>query len=277
MNVKKICVTGDKGFIGRALKNELERLGYIVLGLESWIFDRPRWQDRLHEYLVNLSPDVVFHVGACSDTLSTDVNNMMKLNVECTHIISDWCQFKGIPFIFSSSASVYGNGQHPENLYAWSKYMAEQYVTKCGGISLRYFNVYGMDERGKGKMASMIYQIFEKNRKGEEIKLFPNNPTRDFVYVKDVVSANIFAWKFYSQLKGSYYDVGTCESRSFEDICNSLNVEYTYTSEEIVPKGYQMFTQADQRKLMIGWKADYNLEKGIEDYLYALRLTYLHF
>lgn len=277
MNAKKICVTGDKGFIGRALKNELERLGYIVLGLESWIFDRVRWQDRLHEYLVNLSPDVVFHVGACSDTLSTDVNNMMKLNVESTHIISDWCQYKGIPFVFSSSASVYGNGQHPENLYAWSKYMAEQYVTKCGGISLRYFNVYGMDERAKGNMASMIYQIFEKNKNGEEIKLFPNKPTRDFVYVKDVVSANIFAWKFYSQLKGSYYDVGTCESRSFEDICNALNVKYTYTSEENVPKGYQMFTEADQRKLMIGWHADYNLEKGIEDYLHALRLTDLHF
>jgi ADP-L-glycero-D-manno-heptose 6-epimerase len=277
MNAKKICVTGDKGFIGRALKNELERLGYIVLGLESWIFDRVRWQDRLHEYLVNLSPDVVFHIGACSDTLSTNVNNMMKLNVESTHIISDWCQFKGIPFIFSSSASVYGNGQHPENLYAWSKYMAEQYVTKCGGISLRYFNVYGMDERAKGKMSSMIYQIFEKNRKGEQIQLFPNKPTRDFVYVKDVVSANIFAWKFYSHLKGSYYDVGTCESRSFEDICKALSVEYTYTSEENVPKGYQMFTQADERKLMIGWNADYNLEKGIEDYVHALRLTDLHF
>lgn len=276
MNPKKVCVTGDKGFIGRALRNELEKQGYIVLGLESWIFDRVRWQDRLHEYLVNLNPDAVFHVGACSDTLSTDVNNMMKLNVESTHIIADWCEFKSIPFIFSSSASVYGNGQHPENLYAWSKYMAEQYVTKCKGISLRYFNVYGMDEKHKGNMASMIYQIYDKNNRGENITLFPNNPTRDFVYVKDVVSANIFAWQFFDQLKGSYYDVGTCESRSFEDICKILNVDYTYTSEDKIPKGYQMFTSADQRKIMIGWKAEYPLEKGIEDYAHALRVSEIH-
>ena len=273
---KTICVTGDQGFIGNALKNELIRMGYQVKGLEKWIFDRTRWQDRLIEYLVDMQPDVVFHVGACSDTLETDATTMLKLNTESTMVMADWCQFKGIPFIFSSSAAVYGDGKEPSNLYGWSKYLAEQYVIKCGGIALRYFNVYGYGEMHKGRMASMVYQMYQNKKWGKEIKLFPNHPKRDFVYVKDVVSANIFAMKFYEQFRGMHHDVGTCESRTFEDICKCLDVPYTYTEADAVPKGYQMFTQADRRRTMMGWNAEYNLEDGIKDYLHLLQMSELH-
>jgi len=130
MTNKVVCVTGDQGFIGKALYQDLTKMGYQVKGLEKWIFDRTRWQDRLIEYLVDMQPDIVFHVGACSDTLETDATTMLKLNTESTMVMADWCQFKGIPFIFSSSAAVYGDGKEPSNLYGWSKYLAEQYVTK---------------------------------------------------------------------------------------------------------------------------------------------------
>lgn len=272
MKKELICVTGDEGFIGSALKRELIKKGYEVKGLEKWIFDRVRWQDRVIEYLVDMQPTAVFHVGACSDTLETNPSIMMKLNTEATMVMADWCQFKGIPFIFSSSASVYGNGKEPENLYAWSKYIAEQYVIKCGGVALRYFNVYGFGEMHKGRMASMIFQIYQKAKWGEEVKLFPKQPKRDFVYINDVISANIFALKFYEMVRGMHYDVGTCEARTFEDICDAMCIPYVYTDESEMPKGYQMFTQADERRRMIGWSAEYNLESGIEDYLSKLRV-----
>lgn len=276
MSTMKVCVSGDKGFIGRALRNELERKGYIVISLESWIFERERYQDRLHEYLVNINPDAIFHVGACSDTLSTDVSNMMKLNVESTMIMSDWAKFKNIPFIFSSSASIYGNGNEPQNLYAWSKYISDRIVSHDGGTCLRYFNVYGMDERHKGRMASMIYQIYKKCQQGETVKLFPNKPMRDFVYIKDVVDANIYALENYDAVKGLSHDVGTGVARTFEDVCDIIGVAYDYAPESAAPEGYQMFTQAAERMMMKGWSPKYYLENGIMDYMNALRMSEIH-
>lgn len=271
--MKKVCITGNNGFIGRAIFNEVERIGDIPLGVEKWIFDRVRWQDRLHEYLVNLSPDVVFHVGACADTTNKDVHEMMTLNVEATMVIADWCQFKKIPLIYSSSAACYGTRGFPETLYAWSKYLAERFVMKCGGVCLRYFNVYGMGEQHKGKMSSIAYQSFMAKKNREKMKLFPNKPTRDFVYIKDVVSANMYALENYDFHKGFNWDVGTGESRLFEDVVTLMGCEYEYTSEDAIPENYQIFTAADEYKFMKGWKPEWNIEKGIENYKHMLEVS----
>ena len=266
----KVCITGHNGFIGRALFNEMDKLGHIALGLEKWIFERERWQDRLHEYLVNLNPDVVFHVGACSDTQNNDVNEMMKLNVESTMIIADWCQFKKIPLIYSSSAACFGTKGVPETLYAWSKYIAEQYVTKCGGIALRYFNVYGMSESHKGKMASIAYQSYIKQKKGEQVLLFPNNPMRDFVYIKDIVAANLHAWQNYDLHKGGMFHVGSGYARSFEDVLDILKIDYNYTTKDEIPNNYQLYTCADTHRFLKGWEPKWKLEDGLQDYLAML-------
>ena len=69
--------------------------------------------------------------------------------------------------------------------------MGEGYVVSNNGIGLRYFNVYGPGEEDKGRMSSVAYQMFLKDKNNEEIKLFPKKPKRDFVYVKDIVKANI--------------------------------------------------------------------------------------
>jgi len=271
--MKKVCITGNNGFIGRAIHNKIEQLRYIPLGLEKWIFDRVRYQDRLHEFLVNLNPDVVFHVGACSDTQDQNVNEMMKLNVESTMIIADWCQFKKIPLIYSSSAACYGRFGSPETLYAWSKYLGEQYVLKCGGIALRYFNVYGMGESHKGKMASIAYQSYIKNKNGESVYLFPHRPMRDFVYIKDVVSANIHAWENYDFHKGGMFHVGSGSSRPFEDVLDNLNIPLLFTSENAIPFNYQEYTCADPHRFLKGWQPEWDLSKGIKEYKAMLDIS----
>ena len=94
--------------------------------------------------------------------------------------------------IYSSSAANEGSGNGiPNNIYGWSKLLAENYGIAKGGdfIALRYFNVYGPGEEHKGKMASMAYQAYKKG----EVYLFPGGPTRDFIYIEDVVKANITA------------------------------------------------------------------------------------
>ena len=272
----KICVTGNRGFIGRALQLEFQRQGFIVIGIDTWIFQREPWQEKLNEYLEKIKPDVIFHIGACSDTQLTDVKEMMKLNVESTFIISDWCKTQNVPLIYSSSASVEGNLGSPETLYAWSKYIGEKYVIANGGIALRYFNVYGDSEIHKGKMASVAYQAYQKNKWGETVKLFPKEPKRDFVYVKDVIEANLHAWSNYDKLSANYYHVGTGEAKTFEDVMRAMDIPFEYDDENKIPENYQFFTEAKKEKFMEGWLPKWDLKSALEDYKALLKVTTFH-
>jgi ADP-L-glycero-D-manno-heptose 6-epimerase len=263
----KILITGTNGFIGKNLLNELKNK-HEILEINEDIFDIEDWYNEIYFKLNKFNPEVVFHVGACSDTLETDVNYMMTRNFEFTRRVAEWCQLLGKKFIYSSSAANFGtNEEYPSNLYGWSKYVAEQYVVKCGGIGLRYFNVYGPLEDQKGKMASVAYQMLKKQKEGQEIKLFPNKPQRDFVYVKDVVSANLYAMENFEKNMGEWYEVGSGEDRTFEDVLDILKIDYTYHNEIDIPKGYQFHTKSNSENWMSGWTPQYNLEKGLEDYL----------
>lgn len=265
--MKKALLTGSRGFIGQNLLSELLENNFYVTEINEDIFQSESWIEEVREILYLNKPHVIFHVGACSDTLETKVNYMMILNFEFTKVLTDWARENKCKLIYSSSAANYGtNGKYPSNLYGWSKYVAEQYVISNGGVGLRYFNVYGPKEEHKGPMASVAYQFFVKNKSGEECKLFPLNPKRDFVYVRDVVNANIHAFKNYYELNEKYYDIGSGEARSFEDVMDIMNIPYSYFEEEKIPKGYQFYTCSNKENWMKGWKPEYNLEKGLLEY-----------
>lgn len=267
----RILITGTKGFIGKNLLSSL--FEYNVLEINEDIFESEKWwTTELNDKLNNFKPNVIFHVGACSDTLETDANYMMTRNYEFTRILSDWAEAQNAIMIYSSSAANYGtNKKYPSNLYGWSKYVAEQYVVKNGGIALRYFNVYGPNEDHKGRMASVAYQMLEKHKSGSEIKIFPNKPQRDFVYVKDVVDANLFAMKNYGNVIPGWYEVGSGEARTFEDVLDILKIPYTYTDESEIPVGYQFYTKSNSLEWMPRWEPKWNLENGLQDYLNLLK------
>ena len=252
--MKKVLITGHNGFIGKNLIKQFEN----AIGI-----DEGYNQSDIYNFLDTSNPDVIFHVGACSDTMVDDIGYVMKVNYLSTKWISDWCVKNNKKIIYSSSAAIYGNeGIYPSNLYAWSKLLGEDYVINNGGVALRYFNVYGPGEEHKGKMASVMYQ----NWNNLDIKLFPNKPKRDFVYVDDVVSANIYALEHYDELKGKWYEVGSGEAKTFENIFDVLQFSYTYHSENKIPKGYQFYTCSDKNKWMQGWKSRFNLEMGVKQY-----------
>lgn len=266
--MKTAIVTGSEGFIGSNLSYEIsDRFNVYTINEDIFVFDN--WIERLQNKLKDIEPDVIFHVGACSDTLEQDVNYMMTRNYEFTRIMSEYCFDTDCKMIYSSSAASYGvNNQYPSNLYGWSKYVAEQFVLQNGGVALRYFNVYGPGESNKGRMASVAYQMMDKIKNGEEVKLFPGEPKRDFVYIKDVISANIFAYENYDELGYHYYDVGYGVARTFEDVMDILNIPFLYYSEHEIPKGYQFFTECDKTKWMCGWEPKYSLEEGLRDYFF---------
>ena len=148
----------------------------------------------------------VFHQGACSDTTEWDGRYVMDRNYRYSKSLHDWCVARGIPFIYASSASVYGMGpdfveqrdaERPLNMYAFSKFVFDQYVrarTSASQVAgLRYFNVYGPRESHKGSMASVARHFAAQIKASGECKLFEGTDgyangeqRRDFIHVDDV-------------------------------------------------------------------------------------------
>jgi ADP-L-glycero-D-manno-heptose 6-epimerase len=251
--------------------NSLKGPGREITELGEEYFNVSDWKAELTNALESANPETVFHVGACSNTLEQDVQFMMIRNYESTKVISDWCNLKGRKLIYSSSAAIYGeDGRFPSNLYGWSKYVAEDYVLKNGGVALRYFNVYGPGEELKGNMASFLYQAYLKQCAKEEVLIFPGKPLRDFVYIKDVISANIHAAEFYEYLQGKYFEVSTGLAHSFEEVLDIFGLVYKYSNQTLIPRGYQFFTQGDPSKWMKGWTPRFSLQHGVLEYKYYL-------
>lgn len=258
-----VLVTGSNGFIGGNLVSTLQK-DHSVFVWEKEDYNG-YWDVQLDSLLRTEQIDTIFHVGADSSTRSTDVNSVMFLNYTTTKFLSDWAKKYRKKFIFSSSAAVYGLDSEPNTLYGWSKKFAEDYVTNNGQISLRYFNCFGPGEKKKGHMASVAYQSWEKSKDGIQVSLFEGCPRRDFVYVKDVVDANIYADDKYDELEKKAYEVGSGEARPFEDVLSLMGIPYNYINNPY--KDYQDFTKAYSAYFMRGWKPKFDLEKGIEDYL----------
>ena len=111
----------------------------------------------------------------------------------------------------------------------------------------------------------MIYQCLSNAEKSLPINLFPKTPKRDFIFVEDVINANIKAYNQFDMCRGNTFDVGTGNARAFEDVAKIIGNKYSYTSESDIPKNYQFFTQADENKFLPNWKAEYSIEDGIKE------------
>jgi ADP-L-glycero-D-manno-heptose 6-epimerase len=182
-------------------------------------------------------PDVVFHQGACSDTMESDGRYMLDNNFRYSLELMRWCQELRVPFVYASSGSVYGLGpvfaegranEKPLNVYGYSKFLFDQVVRRelprlsAPVIGLRYFNVYGPRESHKGRMASVGFHHYHQFRAEGKVRLFEashgfeaGGQRRDFIHVDDVVAVNLHFWD--TPVSG-IYNVGTGIAQPFNGV-----------------------------------------------------------
>jgi ADP-L-glycero-D-manno-heptose 6-epimerase len=189
--------------------------------------------------------------------------------------------------IYASSAATYGNlpspqtvgFENPENTYGFSKYVMDQIALSFSNqnpdmtiVGLRYFNVYGPREYYKAKTASMVVQLGHQILNGNAPKLFHNSDEiyRDFIYVEDVIQANI---KACSAKNNGAYNIGTGIPRSFQEIADILQIQLkTSLGTDYIEnpyRGYQLNTQANINSAIteLEFSPKFSLEEGIKSYL----------
>ena len=326
-------VTGAAGFIGSRLVGALNRAGISdilavddlengdkaknLAGVEIEDYlDKREFLSQLETGRLDGGIEAVLHQGACSDTMQTDGRYMMENNYAYSRSLFDWCQDEEVPFIYASSAAVYGPGKEfgearenedPLNVYAYSKFLFDQYVRKrIGGSNagsgaqvagLRYFNVYGPNEAHKGRMASVAFHAFNQLRAEGRVKLFVGSDgygdgeqQRDFVHVDDAVSVNL--WLLENREISGIFNCGTGQAQTFNDVAAAVinTVEgFELSIQELIDKGfieyipfpaqlvgkYQSYTQADLSRLReAGYPGEFQrVEEGVAAYVRELLKT----
>lgn len=257
-----IVITGAGGFIGSVLIGYLNTLGITNLVLFDDLPTGDQFKNLVGKKFISLHSteeyfqdsngvECVIHLGANSSTLEKDWNSLYRTNVLSTRVWSRFCLQNEIPFIFASSAAVYGNGAGPLNHYAFSKQLSENEVD---GVILRLFNVYGPNEYHKGRMASTIYHWYQQTRATNSIELFVGSDQmiRDFIYVEDVAK---IIYYFMENYKPGVYDIGTGNSASFETLADVLvketNADKLYIDMPTdLTQQYQRYTCANLGNLI---------------------------
>jgi nucleoside-diphosphate-sugar epimerase len=117
-------------------------------------------------------------------------------------------------------------------------------------------------------MASFVNQAFRQAKSGGTVKLFPGNPTRDFVHVHDVCEANFHAFTTYStaNLAGKVFEVGSGQSHTFEEALEEFGLPWEYLPYSAIPAGYQEFTEAKPSNFLPGWEPKTSFHQGMSSY-----------
>ena len=235
--------------------------------------------------------DYIFHQAAISDTRVDDQSIVMETNVNSFYNLLKIAKKNQATMIYASSAATYGSmpspqtegHERPENPYGFSKLMMDQIANQYSKdnpemtiVGLRYFNVYGPREFYKAKTSSMIIQLGHQILNGKAPRLFERSDKilRDFIYIDDVIQANIKACQ---AKKNGSYNIGTGKPRSFQDIADILQKELgTDFQTEYFSNpydGYQMHTQADITSSMqfLDFHPKVTLEKGINSYISEIK------
>ena len=307
----KALVTGGAGFIGSNLVDALLARGNEVTVIDDLSTGRRenleqalangatveeidiRDADAVSEAVGRTKPDVIFHLAAQIDVRKSvaDPANDARINVEGTANMLSAAQAHGVPRFVNTSTggAIYGEVKQipapedhpvaPEAPYGLSKFCAEQYCeifTRLHGlstVSLRYGNVYGPRQDPLGE-AGVIAIFCGKVLDGGKATIFGDGKqTRDYVYVDDVVDANLRAAE--SDATGPI-NIGVGKEKSVLDVVEILN-EHAHDGfqPDHAPErpGEVLRSALDPSRAReeLGWEAKVELDEGLKRTLDSLR------
>jgi ADP-L-glycero-D-manno-heptose 6-epimerase len=314
-----ILVTGGAGFIGSNLQAALTERGRETV-VADWLGSEGKWRNLakhpphkivppgdLDAFLESHPPlEMVFHLGAISDTTATDGDAAWATNVELSYRIWKWCANHKVRLVYASSAATYGDGSggfdddpsvaaldklRPLNLYGWTKAAFDILVARAVGsrrarppqwAGLKFFNVYGPNEYHKNRMISVVNVKHDEVAAGRPARLFKSDQpgledgaqARDFIWVGDVV--DVMLWLFDTPAVSGLFNVGTGRARTYLDLAHAVcdaagrprNVEFIDMPANLRGQ-YQSFTQANMDRLRgAGYAGQFTtLEEGVRRYV----------
>jgi len=314
-----ILVTGGAGFIGSNLQAALMRRGHETI-VADWLGRERKWRNlashppsrvippgELEAFLESRPPlEMVFHMGAISETTAADGDLTWATNVELSRRLWEWCADHGVRLVYASSAATYGDGAQgfeddfsvpalqrlrPLNLYGWTKLAFDLQVAHALAshqprppqwAGLKFFNVYGPNEYHKGGMISVIKVKYDELAAGGPARLFRSDvpgladgaQARDFIWVGDVVE--VMLWLLDTPAASGLFNVGTGQARSYLDMAHAVcdaaglprRVEFIDMPASLRGQ-YQSFTQAPMDRLRsAGYAGQFTpLEEGIRRYV----------
>jgi UDP-glucose 4-epimerase len=267
----KILVTGSNGFIGSHLCRSLSGEEHEVFALSrnpekkniASSSDRRNFhavfcdiQDltKLRKIMETNKIDVVIHLAAYeSDLPMESTRNLMcfNTNVKGTLNVLHACFLSGVPkLIYASAMGVYGKPEylpvmesHPRNpmdFYSLTKLHGENYCNfyaqnyNLHTVVLRYAGVYGT-----GKNKGAVYNFTNQVLKGETPQISSTgNPTRDFVYVEDIVSATVNALNIVDEITFDTFNVGSGRETSVKELLGKIinitgvDIDFKYAPEQ---------------------------------------------
>lgn len=301
-------VTGGAGFIGSHLVDRLLSNGHSVTVIDNLstgnkenltLGDKLKFVEAdivsdLDKILGNQQFDAIFHLAALPQVQKSidDPKSAHLTNIDGTHNLLLFAKDHQIKrFIFTSSCSVYGDQEimpmtedmvpHPISPYALHKLMGEQYcqlysfLYKFETVCLRPFNVYGPRQNPAGSYANMIPKFTKLILGGQPPTIWGTGEnTRDYVYVSDVVEANILAAESEKVGQGEVINIGFGQQHSINDVAQKLlklansSLIPIHQPSVVEPKA----TMADTKKAqeLLGWSPKVNFEDG-------LKVTYDYF
>lgn len=290
----KALVTGGAGFIGSNLVDELLRLNYEVVVIDSSSMGYLNINSQNHiidvcnyELTKDLyqGVDYVFHLAAVSnigDSINNPINSF-KVNTLGTAVVLECARQANVKkVILSSTASAYGNNYVPNvelqiddplNPYAVSKVSAEKICSmytdlfKLNTIILRYFNVYGPRQPKSGQHRPIFSIFMDQKQNNKSLTVVGDgSQKRDFVHVSDVVRANILAAQtdLLTEMYGQVYNVGSGTNHSVLEIANMISNDISFIPERI-GEIKESLSSIDKIRAALGWEPKIKLEEWIQE------------